>query len=491
MARTRNHPKTPGSAGEEEEKKEGTVPVKEARKNDAPKFTVKKLRLRHVLMALNKQGETILRTHQLKKPKLDNNQEVDSCENECEDALEEEKLNDEDINSSFHGADIVNDNSSFGGIMENSRKTFTDSATTDIYSKISARYPRSWGIFSTIYWMQKIAKKYKIYGISKGKLGYYSIKSVPEQLQWMKRLVDEGIGFDGREIGESLDPVEWKNVGKRRNLRIAEIIDIYPPEPHLNLPELYLVRWIGEGMATASFMPIKDLDCTALIAAFNAERKKKQLKDIRLWEHVPAGSRSIASARISPDYNDKFISLLEMPKNNNSKLKRKGRGKQKQLFKGNRHPALVRKWFKKDLKDKNSCLFQCLNSISHVFPRRMIGELENATTKEWSKFTHSLQNLFLKYLKNIRIAWTIYKQDLIGNLHENLLLLANSNDPLIVIYRGVGVAHCGLWKKQKAVDLTIYENLKDQNGKTESQTAFKNDLGREVKSIGILKIRFE
>lgn len=373
-------------------------------------------------------------------------------------------------------------------IYENFHNKYNKKSEKELRKRINQYYSRTLPNQETAYWIEKVENLYQAY-VKRGKSAVWiNLDEIPNNLLWMKHLADEGIKLGGREEGESVSWEEWKNIGKGINNRIAEIIEIYPPVPEFNLPELYFCRWVGENLGTAAFLPFEELQCSAMIKAFIMEKSVKPLRKIRLWKHIPIGTKSPAHGNrkfCDGDNSQPFDANFFLSK---KVYKSHGCGKKRTIFVGLKHRNEAIKKYKKDYIKSNDCLFIALNSLFHCIPKKLIQIIQNSTKNEWLNFTEKLRLCFEKSNLKIKVVWSVYKNNVSGTLIQNIKMLGLNSGKLLVLYRGKGIAHCGIIENGNVKKIKIFNNLGDLKGKWVRQRGLLEDLGKEITEIGILKI---
>jgi hypothetical protein len=343
---------------------------------------------------------------------------------------------------------------------------------TEFTAAMNKEYQRTFRDGTYVYWLTHEKDGY--WAICPGTTGrkydlihpLKDVNNVPRTLEWMKRLCDDGITIEGRETGENISDEEYYGIGKGVNKRIAEIIDTVQ---HKTFGKIALVRWVGENMGTASFVPVKDLmNCDQAIHELEAQKKRGiRLGDMKIWKHVPAGSEAPLAVRPIKMCNQRRVRNI------------KGRGRKKSLFGGYKNPKQEKARFYKAWREGNSCLFDVINGVYHALPRIAIAQLAAISQKSMPELEGKLSAIFERYHTGLNLE-SIEERSVHGKLCANL---PQKEGVVFVMYRMIGAAHCGVLYDGVPVDLPMYKRLDSEEFILTEQKGFKSAMQKKTFSI--------
>eukprot|EP01022_Parablepharisma_sp_SALTPOND_P012886 TRINITY_DN1677_c0_g1_i1.p3 TRINITY_DN1677_c0_g1~~TRINITY_DN1677_c0_g1_i1.p3 ORF type:complete len:352 (-),score=16.23 TRINITY_DN1677_c0_g1_i1:396-1451(-) len=281
-------------------------------------------------------------------------------------------------------------------------------------------------------------------------------------LHWMAVLYDKGIFLSGREVYEGEKLVE-----KRGSDVVAEII-IHDYEPTVWLENMYLVRWQGEDMASATWIIRSDLipNCRVLLYYYLSEASSG--KD--LADYVP---RKLADA----DSGSSAIPVICGSGHVGCKRK---------LFIYNKHRKESMKKLE-EAKKEEICVFSALTSQYPSISSEAKLKLRRAFKEPWASFLQELSDVLPSELKAVHV---LHNSNAIGTLAENLKELKYGT--FFICCKGNVPPHCGVLIDGEPLTIIMRRKMKGCKAKfkewPDEQLLLKRYMSINIKDLGVFRI---
>jgi len=307
-----------------------------------------------------------------------------------------------------------------------------------------------------------------------------SNKTIPKELMWMKKIADHGINLDGRGYGDA----DFNHIKENfadpeyENCVIGDIITSVPASR--GLPELFLIRYLGETMGSAEWVAASDLD--------NSENAIKSFKREQNRHKGNLSAYKVMKRGITAQSD-----ICEIKRRNNKKAKigvknSKGRGRKRIFCTEANHRKLDLKNANKLFVGKNCCLMKTLEfAYPHIFKSSILATtLTSAAVNSWENakdcIIQYLQKYYPNYCMEMRCEGYI-KAELNSLLQFNRL----RKDKYIIVYNlSGGHGHAAVWENGE-VKRSISKN-EDNDDYDIGQSIFSADLKKEVDFLAIFQI---
>lgn len=398
-------------------------------------------------------------------------------------------------------------------IKKQKNKIKNDNDIEDFYAEVRKNFPR-WvrsegplkGYF--IYWFERIGKQLFAHCTktlkSKSPIeDIIEIEEVPIEMEWMNEIFKKGISIWGRK--------ESQYDGIRRDYNkntISEIITSTEFKYKNHYVTLYFVRYTGENLGTAEWLRASDLTgADKLIKEFEKEKSKK-------GDKISEYNISYNGITCKKFPNLEFLQFEnEKMKNDNINSYHKNENNEENKFVNYESVEHMKFTTQYDIYDKNrkrnyekhrkiikndtSCLFDCVNSLYCIWPKRALKILASGNDKSWKDVEIKIHKCISKFSPNYQLNMILSIEHAHGTLKNNIERMEFLDYlDCIVCYKVSGyiTGHSGVLIKGKIQKMKIFDyearkKLNAENYELVAQTRFLEDINLEIEEITIFSLK--
>jgi len=371
----------------------------------------------------------------------------------------------------------------------------------DLRAKIEKVYPRrltSSGPYQGyyVYWLEKLEHRYDMHCAKEengewGELEKLSVTKVPKEIYWMKKIVDAGIGYGGRQVRRN----EWK-YAKKGSRVVAEIITSIQANEKTKLPTLYLVRCRGDNMGGAQWLTENDLEGAAIMLHSFAQEQKKKGKNIAAYVLNCGRYTARRPQHLAQQTERDHVKTCMQQRRKlgvRQRHPRTHKGRPRTYFRYDKHRKRSLTMLRKAMLEQGACVYDAIDSLYHVFPHSEAFRIMCASQKGWEEVTSLLDKLLQQYSPNLQVATLYHEQNLEQTLKKELLKLPFvRNGAYIIMYvcKDESSGHCGVLTNGKAEELKRYKHKRGipmdaMEYQLEEQQTLKGDFNELVSELTI------